>query len=63
MYRDEVIKLMTDTIDNFNRFQGQMNNINEAEIEEYIKQGREQMEFVNGMLYDLLVENGVINNG
>lgn len=61
MYRDEVIKLMTDTIDNFNRYQGQMNNINEAEIEEYIKQGREQMEFVNGMLYDLLVENGIIN--
>lgn len=60
MYRDEVIKLMTDTIDNFNRYQGQMNNINEAEIEEYIKQGRGQMEFVNGMLYDLLVENGVI---
>lgn len=63
MYRDEVIKLMTDTIDNFNRYQGQMNNINEAEIEEYIKQGREQMEFVNGMLYDLLKENGVITNG
>lgn len=63
MYRDEVVKLMTDTIDNFNRYQGQMNNINEAEIEEYIKQGREQMEFVNGMLYDLLKENGVITNG
>ena len=63
MYRDEVIKLMTDTIDNFNRYQGQMNNISEEQIEEYIKQGREQMEFVNGMLYDLLVENGVINNG
>jgi len=61
MYRDEVIKLMTDTIDNFNRFQGQMNNISEEQIEEYIKQGREQMEFVNGMLYDLLVENGIIN--
>jgi hypothetical protein len=63
MYRDEVVKLMTDTIDNFNRMQGQMNNISEEQIEEYIKQGREQMEFVNGMLYDLLAENGVINNG
>lgn len=63
MYRDEVVKLMTDTIDNFNRYQGQMNNIQEDQIEEYIKQGREQMEFVNGMLYDLLVENGVIKNG
>lgn len=63
MYRDEVIKLMTDTIDNFNRYQGQMNNIQEDQIEEYIKQGRQQMEFVNGMLYDLLVENGVIKNG
>ena len=63
MFRDEVVKLMTDTIDNFNRYQGQMNNIQEDQIEEYIKQGREQMEFVNGMLYDLLAENGVINNG
>ena len=63
MYRDEVVKLMTDTIDNFNRYQGQMNNIQEDQIEEYIKQGREQMEFVNGMLYDLLIENGIIKNG
>lgn len=63
MYRDEVVKLMTDAIDNFNRLQGQMNSIPEEQIEEYIKQGRQQMEFVNGMLYDLLVDNGVIVNG
>jgi hypothetical protein len=30
------------------------------QIEEYIKAGRQQMEFVNGMLYDVLKTNGVI---
>jgi hypothetical protein len=63
MYRDEAVKLMTDTIDNFNRYQGQVNGVSPEQIEEYIKQGREQMEFVNGMLYDVLMENGVIRNG
>lgn len=63
MYKDEVVKIMTDAIDNFNRYQGQMNNIPEDQIEQFIKQGREQMEFVNGMLYDLLIDNGVIHNG
>lgn len=60
MYRDEAVKLMTDTIDDFNRYQGQINGIPSEQIEEYIQQSREQMEFVNGMLYDVLKSNGVI---
>jgi len=60
MYRDEAVKLMTDTIDDFNRYQGQANGIPPEQIEEYIQQSREQMEFVNGMLYDVLKSNGVI---
>ena len=60
MYRDEAIKLMCDTIDQFNRYQAKQNNIPEDQIEEYIKQGRQQMEFVNGMLYDVLKQNGAI---
>ena len=53
MYRDEAVKLMTDTIDDFNRYQGQINGIPSEQIEEYIQQSREQMEFVNGMIYDV----------
>lgn len=60
MYRDEVVKLMTDTIDEFNRYQAAQNNIPSDQIEEYIVQAREQLEFVNGMLYDVLKNNGVI---
>lgn len=60
MYRDEVVKIMTDTIDNFNRQQAEVHGMPADQIEEYIKQGRQQMEFVNGMLYDVLKENGVI---
>ena len=51
---------MCDTVDEFNRYQGDHQGIPRAQIEEYITQGREQMEFVNGMLYDVLKTNGVI---
>ena len=60
VYRDEAVKLMTDTIDEFNRYQGAQNGVSWDQIEEYINQGRQQMEFVNGMLYDVLKQNGVI---
>ena len=51
---------MCDTVDEFNRYQADQQGIPRAQIEEYITQGREQMEFVNGMLYDVLKTNGVI---
>jgi hypothetical protein len=60
MYREEAVKLMCDTIDEFNRYQSDQQGIPRAQIEEYITQGRQQMEFVNGMLYDVLKTNGVI---
>lgn len=60
MYRDEAIKLMTNTIDDFNRQQGDLNGIPREQIEAYIEQCKDQMDFVNGMLYDVLKENGVI---
>lgn len=61
MYRSEVVTLMCDTIDNFNRYQAQQQGAPEEQIEEYIKAGREQMEFVNGLLYDTLKEAGVVS--
>ena len=60
MYREEVVKLMCDTVDDFNRYQAQQQGIPSEQIEEYITAGRQQMEFVNGMLYDVLKTNGVI---
>jgi hypothetical protein len=60
MYREEAVKLMCDTVDEFNRYQSDQQGIPRAQIEEYITQGRQQMEFVNGMLYDVLKSNGVI---
>jgi hypothetical protein len=60
MYRDEAVELMTNTVDDYNRYMAVQNNIPSDQIEEYIKQGRKQMEFVNGMLYDRLKESGII---
>ena len=60
MYREEVVKLMSDTIDNYNRFNALSNNIPTDQMEDFIRQGRDQMEFVNGMIYDTLKEYGII---
>ena len=60
MYREEVVKLMCDTVDEFNRYQADQQGMPSEQIEEYIKAGRQQMEFVNRMLYDVLKTNGVI---
>lgn len=60
MYRDEAVKLMTDTIDEYNRYQAVQNNVPSEQIEEYIEKSKEQLDFVNGMLYDVLKNNGVI---
>lgn len=60
MYRDEAVKIMSDTIDNFNRQQAELNGVPSEQIEEYISAQREQMDFVNGMVYDVLKDSGVI---
>lgn len=60
MYRDEVVKLMSDNIDNMNRQGAQQSGLSSTEIEEFIAAGRAQLDFVNGMLYDLLKNEGII---
>lgn len=60
MNREETVKLMCDTIDEFNRYNAAQSNFSAEQIEEYIASSREQMEFVNGLLYDVLREHGVI---
>jgi hypothetical protein len=60
MNREEVVTLMCNTVDEFNRYNAAQNNFSAEQIEEFILAGRESMEFVNGILYDVLRENGVI---
>lgn len=60
MFREEAVRLMSDMIDDFNRQQAAQNGIPMDQIEQYIQQGRPQMDLVNGMLYDMLKSNGVI---
>lgn len=60
MYREEAVRLMTDTIDEYNRQQAEVHGMSSEQIEEYIVQQKEQLDFVNGMLYDVLKQNGVI---
>jgi hypothetical protein len=60
MFRDEVVKLMTDYINKMNR--DAMLSI--GGIPEHIDRGIEEMQDelnrVNGELYDMLRENGII---
>jgi hypothetical protein len=60
MYRNEAVKLMSDMIDSYNRSQGAQQGLPMDQLEQYISQGRPQLDLINGMLYDLLKENGVI---
>ena len=61
MDRTEAVELMTNTVDEFNRYQAEQQGIDREQVEQYIAKAREQMVFVNGMLYDTLKANGVIN--
>ena len=61
MYRDEAIQLMTDTINSFNRSMAAQQGMPSEQVEAFIEQGQQQLMYVNGMLYDVLKDNGVIN--
>ena len=61
MYRDEAVQLMTDTINSFNRHMAAQQGMPSEQVESFIEQGQQQLMYVNGMLYDVLKENGVIN--
>lgn len=62
LLRQEVVDLMTTAIENMNRQMAQQQNAPSDQVEEAISQQKPQLMYVNGMLYDLLVENGVIVN-
>ena len=61
MYRDEVVELMTETVNNYNRSLIPMGAMPAEQVEEFIKQNEAALLHMNGLLYDTLKENGVIN--
>ena len=60
MYRDEAIKLMCDTVNNYNRSLVDSGAISSQEMDQFIEQGADQLLYMNGLLYDTLKDNGVI---
>ncbi len=60
LYRHKVIKMMSDMIEEMNTQMARQQNMPDSEIERVLGQARPQLDYVNGMLYDLLVQNGVI---
>lgn len=60
MSKEEIVKLMCDTVDEYNRQSAVHNNYPVDQMEEFILAGREQMEHVNGIIYDVLKNSGII---
>ncbi len=60
MLRDEVVALMSEKINKMNMDIGRQHNIPIDVLEQQIQQQKAQLDHVNGMLYDLLKEYGII---
>lgn len=61
MLRDEVVELMTGVINKMNREMGAQHNVPSDVLEQQIVAQKEQLDYVNGLLYDTLVEYNLIN--
>jgi hypothetical protein len=60
MYKDEVIALMTNAVNDMNRKRAIEMGIPSQGLEDSIQAMQDELNNVNGMLYDTLVDNGVI---
>lgn len=60
MYKDEAVRVMTDTVEQFNRYLGEKYGLTPEQMEENIEKGRVQLDYMNGLIYDALKQNGVI---
>lgn len=58
--RADVVKLMSDYIDQMNTNMARAHGLSEEEITKTLSEHRPSLDNVNGLLYDLLVENGLI---
>jgi hypothetical protein len=59
-YRDEVVEMMTNHINTMNRNVLFRLDMPEEQINETLAQMQDELNRVNGELYDMLKENGVI---
>ena len=61
MNRDQVIKLMTDAVEEYNILNAiWYSKMSEEDAKRNAEQSRNQVQYINAALYDLLVEEGVI---
>jgi hypothetical protein len=60
MDKEQVVDLMTDTVINLNKTIAAEQNVPDEAIDEFIKLQMPQFKYVNGLLYDLLDNNGII---
>lgn len=60
MNKDQVVRLMTDFINEMNRNAGYSSGMPIQQVEEFISSATPELTRVNGLLYDLLVEHGLI---
>lgn len=51
---------MCDTVNTYNRSLVDAGAITSQEMESFIEQGAEQLKYMNGLLHDVLKDNGVI---
>ena len=61
MDKEQVVELMTETILNLNIGLAQQNNMPQDQIDQMAEIAKPQFRTVNGILYDVLKENGVLN--
>lgn len=59
-YKDEVVKMMTDYVNAMNREVLSGMGATEEQINATIDEMKKELERVNGELYDMLKENGII---
>jgi hypothetical protein len=60
MYKSEVIEIMCQTVEEFNRYMAKSQNVSQEQTEETISQMRPQLFYMNSLIYDALKDNGVI---
>lgn len=61
MEKEQVVALMTETIINLNVGLAQQNNVPQDQIDQMVELSTPQFNTLNGLLYDVLKENGAFN--
>jgi hypothetical protein len=62
LYRDEIIQVMVDTVENMNRQRAIEMGVSSLEIDNMLNNGRNELMQVSALLFDALYEYGVIND-